>query len=146
MQGTARATRRPSARIARGDLEAEAGLKEALRHEWGGLWFIMGLSALNIALAVWRPRFSAPRRPRRRLATQAWAAMTRSRTSTRLAQTNEGPLATRWSRSAMPDADRDAPGAPSGADVLQPVTDHPDEARIDLEALRDEDDPGRVSA
>lgn len=62
VQGTARDAAALAARVASGDLEAEAGMKEVLRHEWGGLWFILGLSLLNVALGVWRPRFQ--RRPK----------------------------------------------------------------------------------
>lgn len=144
VQGTARDAAALSARIARGDLEAEAGLKEALRHEWGGLWFIMGLSALNIALAVWRPRFS--RRP-----TPKKARDSRLGGDDEVANLDEARADERGPArdEVVPlgdarDADRDAPGAPSGADVLGSVTDHPDEARVDLEALGDEDDPGRA--
>jgi len=69
VQGTARDAAALSARIASGDLAAEPGMKEVLRHEWGGLWFILLLSAINIALAIWRPRFkkkreTAPASPR----------------------------------------------------------------------------------
>lgn len=61
VQGTARDAAALSARIASGDLAADAGMKEVLRHEWGGLWFILLLSAINIALAIWRPRFKKPK-------------------------------------------------------------------------------------
>lgn len=37
VQGTARDATTLSARIASGDLAAEPGMKEARRHEWGGL-------------------------------------------------------------------------------------------------------------
>jgi hypothetical protein len=34
-----------------------AELTQTLHTEWGGLWLLMGLSIVNIILAVWRPRF-----------------------------------------------------------------------------------------
>jgi hypothetical protein len=34
-----------------------AELAQVLHTEWGGLWLLLGLSIVNIILAVWRPRF-----------------------------------------------------------------------------------------
>jgi hypothetical protein len=34
-----------------------AQLAAAVRTEWGGLWLLVGLSFVNVVLAVWRPTF-----------------------------------------------------------------------------------------
>lgn len=66
IQGTARDAASLSQKIAAGDTTGEValGLRDALRHEWGGLWAILTLSILNIVLAVWRPKLARWRRAR----------------------------------------------------------------------------------
>jgi hypothetical protein len=59
VQGTARDAAELSAKAATGQVDAVA-MADALRHEWGGLWTILVLSTINVALAVWRPRVSWP--------------------------------------------------------------------------------------
>ena len=34
-----------------------ATLAELLRHEWGALWIILFLSAVNVVFGIWRPKF-----------------------------------------------------------------------------------------
>ena len=57
VQGPARRAAELSQKLADGEPTVAAALDEALRHERGGLWVIMGLCALNIGLAIWRPKF-----------------------------------------------------------------------------------------
>lgn len=56
VQGTARRAAELSAKAAALGQSDAVALKDVLHHEWGGLWFILFLSVLNVALAVWRPR------------------------------------------------------------------------------------------
>jgi hypothetical protein len=57
VQGTAREAAAITKKIAEG--HAEPGLLEpVLRHEAGGLWVVLALSVINIALAIWRPKLS----------------------------------------------------------------------------------------
>lgn len=39
-----------------GDIET-AELARLVRDEWGAWWALLGLSAANVAIAIWRPRF-----------------------------------------------------------------------------------------
>jgi hypothetical protein len=48
-----------SAQAAVGQGDA-AQLAQVLHTEWGGLWILMGVSLVNIVLAVWRPRLVRP--------------------------------------------------------------------------------------
>lgn len=57
VQGPARTAAEVSAEIAAGDPSNAALLDDIVRHERGGLGVIAFLSVVNIALAVWRPRF-----------------------------------------------------------------------------------------
>ncbi|MEM9531960.1 MAG: DUF2269 family protein [Pseudomonadota bacterium] len=36
-------------------------LNELIHNEWGAWWMILALSAANMILAIWRPRFKVPR-------------------------------------------------------------------------------------
>lgn len=62
LRGGARDVAALLARTAAGKPDAEA-MADALHREWAGLWMVVVLSAINIALAVWRPRIlrTAPR-------------------------------------------------------------------------------------
>jgi hypothetical protein len=46
-----------AALAASGDEATAAPLAAALRTEWGGLWVMFAVSAANVWLGVWRPRF-----------------------------------------------------------------------------------------
>lgn len=66
--GAVNATARDASALAAKIVAGEApvsSMDDVLRHEWGGLWFILFLSIINIVLGVWRPRLSrrAPDEP-----------------------------------------------------------------------------------
>ncbi len=61
VQATAHDAAVLAAKAAAGQPNA-AAMDDVLRHEWGGLWVIMALSVINIALAVWRPPFKRSRK------------------------------------------------------------------------------------
>lgn len=39
------------------------GLSEALYREWAGLWMVIVLSVINVALAIWRPKIIPATKP-----------------------------------------------------------------------------------
>ncbi|MFK8032158.1 MAG: hypothetical protein AB8G18_18150 [Gammaproteobacteria bacterium] len=39
-----------------GEIDAET-LARLVRNEWGAWWLLLGLSILNVALGIWRPKF-----------------------------------------------------------------------------------------
>ena len=63
-EGTLFAVRGPARRAAEVSQQALAGevdpatLETLMQGEWGSLWVILGVAVANVALAVWRPRFS----------------------------------------------------------------------------------------
>ncbi len=73
-EGTLFAVRGPARRAAEESQRALAGeidpatLEALVQGEWGSLWVIMGVAVANVALAVWRPRFT--RRPKPAVATE----------------------------------------------------------------------------
>jgi len=63
VQGPTQVAARLAREIAAGDPSKADVLAETLRHERGGLWVILVLCLVNIALAVYRPRFRKARTP-----------------------------------------------------------------------------------
>jgi hypothetical protein len=57
INATARDAALLAAKVARGEADGSA-MADVLRHEWGGLWVILGLSLGNVVLGVWRPRLT----------------------------------------------------------------------------------------
>lgn len=51
-----------TARAVAGEIDA-ATLKSLVRDEWVAWWILLALSAANVILAIWRPRFSLNRKP-----------------------------------------------------------------------------------
>ena len=49
-----------AARTALEDQHTAAWLENAVRDHWGALWALLVLSALNVILGIWRPRFHRP--------------------------------------------------------------------------------------
>ena len=57
VQGPARRAAELSTQLAQGNETVTTALLDVIRHERSGLWIMMALCIVNIALAVWRPRF-----------------------------------------------------------------------------------------
>jgi hypothetical protein len=57
VQGPASKAAELATALASGDSGQREALEQAVTHERGGLWVILFLCLVNIALAVWRPRF-----------------------------------------------------------------------------------------
>lgn len=53
-----------TARAVAGEIDAET-LARLVRNEWGAWWTLLGLSALNVGLAIWRPRLGLGGKKRR---------------------------------------------------------------------------------
>ena len=62
IDGPAQATALLSARALAGEVDA-AALAAGVKDEWIAFWTLLFLSAANIALATWRPKFKRRRRP-----------------------------------------------------------------------------------
>lgn len=54
-----------AARAVNGEIDA-AELAALIHNEWGAWWMVLALSAANVALAIWRPRFKVSRPPARK--------------------------------------------------------------------------------
>lgn len=59
-----------TARAVAGEIDP-AALATLVRDEWAAWWTLLALSAANVALAIWRPRFSLDNRKRRRAEREA---------------------------------------------------------------------------
>lgn len=62
VDGPARAAVILSERAVAGEIDA-AALAAGVHDEWGAFWALLFLSAMNVALATWRPKFRFARRP-----------------------------------------------------------------------------------
>lgn len=56
VDGPAQRAAEVSARAMAGEIDA-ARLASLMHDEWGSFWMLLALSAANVALAIWRPRF-----------------------------------------------------------------------------------------
>lgn len=61
LDAPAQAAAAAAGRAVTGEIDA-AELARLVRDEWGAWWVLLGLSAANVALAVWRPGFGLGRR------------------------------------------------------------------------------------
>lgn len=61
VDGPAKSAAILSTRAVNGEIDA-AALAAGVRDEWTGFWTLLFLSAANIALATWRPKFQSSRR------------------------------------------------------------------------------------
>lgn len=67
VQGPAQRAAEAGIRAAAGEVDV-AAITEMVRGEWASLWVILAIALLNVALGIWRPRFSRRQRePGRRL-------------------------------------------------------------------------------
>lgn len=64
IDGPAQAAALLSAQAVAGEIDA-ATLAAGIKNEWIAFWTLLFLSAANIALATWRPKFKRKRRPSR---------------------------------------------------------------------------------
>lgn len=62
VRGPARRAAEESQRALNGEIDP-ATLHALVQGEWGSLWVIMAVAVANVALAVWRPRFSRKPKP-----------------------------------------------------------------------------------
>lgn len=70
IDGPAQEAARLTTRAVAGEIDP-ATLDSLIRDEWGAWWTLIALSAANVALAIWRPRFTLDNRKRKRAEREA---------------------------------------------------------------------------